>query len=134
MTRIKLVNNYQYTGNSVPISALDTSAHVIALLEDYDRRMNEGINPSINPYKDRIVMTTQEGRMIEIPQDIQEDAIQQWVGRSQTRRGRTKGLNTDRDMQNMKESFLLRAGKIVGIGIILIVIIYLLFQSRNIRI
>ena len=84
----------QYTGNYVPIDPIQSSLHVVALLNNYDRRMKNRKKSKINPYKEKIYMKSSNGKYIEIPESVQKTAISTWL---KTRK------NVQQELQELQE-------------------------------
>ena len=69
---------FMYTGNQIEIDPKATTLYVISLLNDYDMKASKGIQTNYNPYNDTIHMTLENEKKIEVPKDIQINAINKW--------------------------------------------------------
>jgi hypothetical protein len=69
-----LASGYQSTGNNVPLKPDELENvfnHVLNLLKQYDIT-----NSGTNPYSEKLIYTTTDGKVIQIPPTIQDKAIQ----------------------------------------------------------
>lgn len=55
-----------------------TLSYVIGLLEKYDKNLEKGIIEGISPYYDKIYMQGNNNKTIEVPYDVQQEAIKIW--------------------------------------------------------
>lgn len=71
---------YQQTGNKIPITLDELMQAVFYRLEMYDKLIggNETSNNTYTPYIDPIIYNTQDGRTVEVPKEIQRRAIEEW--------------------------------------------------------
>lgn len=67
--------SYQITGNKIPISKEELINYTHKQLSLYDA----GKMQDANPYSQPIVYITKEGKMIQVPQEIQKEAISSWT-------------------------------------------------------
>ena len=65
--------DYKFTGKQVPIKLDELLTHVFKQLFLYDKG-----ELKVDPRTTQITYTTAEGKMIQIPTQIQEAAIKQW--------------------------------------------------------
>lgn len=76
------MENYKYTGKNIPLQ-LDTGInYVIEKLKAYDNALATNpdlITRSDSPYNHKIIMKTNEGKYIEIPTEVQREAIKKWM-------------------------------------------------------
>ena len=70
------INNSKCTEQIVDMDM--TLAYVTGLLEKYDRDLEKGILGDQTPYYDKIYMQGKYGKTIEIPYDVQQEAIKIW--------------------------------------------------------
>lgn len=72
-------NDFENTGNQIPLKVDELINFVHQRLEQYDNLIEttQG-QPTYSPYKDKIIYTSPEGRMVQIPQDVQKKAIDSW--------------------------------------------------------
>jgi len=77
------------TGKSIPISTTVLMEYVMNNLIKYHEYLEAtGEEPDFNPYKQPIVYTLEDGRSIEIPENVKIEAIKVW---------QKKNLNIDND-------------------------------------
>lgn len=70
------MNNIECTDQIVDINS--TLAYVLKLLEKYDKNLEKGIIDDISPYYDKIFMQGYGNKTIEVPYDVQQEAIKKW--------------------------------------------------------
>jgi hypothetical protein len=75
---------YRKTGNNISVSVDDLKNIIIDKLRIYDNTIPRARTNMVNPYKNVIYTKTKEGKMIQIPSDIQETIINQWIQSKQT--------------------------------------------------
>jgi len=86
---------YQKTGNHIPIPVDKLTNAVYEKLSEYDNLVNSlGMKPTQSPYKDQIIYTTDEGKLIQIPKYIQEQAVFKWNKKNGNTDQIPKQLNT----------------------------------------
>lgn len=68
--------SYQTTGKNININVDDALKFVINKLQEYD---SLGKKNSYSPYKHPIIYATPEGKLVQIPKQIQLQAIKLWV-------------------------------------------------------
>lgn len=70
---------FKQTGNQVPVRMDEMISYIHDRLDQYDK-LTEATQakPSYSPYRDPMIYTTQEGKTIQIPTEIQKKAINQW--------------------------------------------------------
>ena len=71
-------SNYRLTGNNIPINEALVMAHVKGQLDEYQKAINSSVKPTFDPLNNPIIYTTPEGKTIQVPQQIQTKAIQEW--------------------------------------------------------
>jgi hypothetical protein len=64
--------------DNVSITPEATNQYVIALLHEYDNKIENGEKPNINPYTDKLTMKLIDGGSIEIPETIKKNVIINW--------------------------------------------------------
>lgn len=94
----KVRENFEYTGRNIQIDSDTSSLQVIALLDEYKKRLNKGESPNSNPFKQKIIMRHPSGKYYEIPEDIQKKAIKIWLARNRKN-------NIDIDGDDAKKTF-----------------------------
>jgi hypothetical protein len=76
--------DYKQTGNKIPLSVDELASHVKQQLYQYDRLKDiTQSEPGFNPYKNPVIYTTEEGKTVQIPAELQGQAIQQWKSKGQ---------------------------------------------------
>jgi hypothetical protein len=68
-----------YTGNYIGVEPKVVINYVMSLLDDYEYKLNNGLKPDVDPYRESIVMTLEDGRQIEVPEELQRTAVVRWV-------------------------------------------------------
>ena len=142
------INNdeYQFTGNNLPIDPYYSSMYVMALLSEYDNRMKRGNVPSQNPYKDEIVMKLQDGKFVKVPSEIQSEAVKKWLSTPETERdlevknnrnNRSRIIkhidDSDEELNDAIESdFIWTIVKVLVIFAIVMVILYFAYRANKI--
>lgn len=82
-------NEYQFTGKQIPLKVNELVAFVHQKLEQYDNLVKETKSvPFYSPYAHPIIYTTPEGKTVQIPKEIQQQAIDQWT--SATKQGKVR--------------------------------------------
>lgn len=77
------------TGKSIPVSTTVLMEYVMNnLIKFHEYLEATGEEPEFNPYKQPIVYTLEDGRSIEIPENVKIEAIKVW---------QKKNLNIDND-------------------------------------
>lgn len=67
------------TGNNVPVSAEDLVKYVHMELDRYDNLVQmAGSVPQYSPYTHPIIFTTEDGKQVQIPENIQQEAVKVW--------------------------------------------------------
>ena len=66
--------SYQITGNKIPV----TKDELIIYMKEQLSAFDSGMSKNTNPYTDAIIYNTKDGKMIQIPQEIQKEAITLW--------------------------------------------------------
>lgn len=93
-------NNYKglntpgkkYTAENLPMDVRNAILYAMNTLKNYDEMLNR--TSTYSPYKDIIYMPTEEGKMIEIPEEIKQEAIKLHI---------TKPLEENLDQVKIKE-------------------------------
>lgn len=74
--------DYQFTGNSVPLQLDELKNYVTQLLFQYDKLVKvTDKKPEHNPYTDPIIYTTKEGKTVQIPEDIHNSIVSEYLGK-----------------------------------------------------
>lgn len=70
----------ELTNGPLTVSNEDLYNYTIEKLDDFDRlKEMTGAEPNISPYKDLIEFTTPDGKLINIPRNIQVKAVTDWM-------------------------------------------------------
>jgi len=70
---------YKETGNKIPLQVDELSSYVMDKLKQFDALVKTtGGKPEQNPYNDPIIYITSEGKTVQIPTEIQRNAVNQW--------------------------------------------------------
>ena len=71
---------YKHTGASYPINPDILQEYVTKQLVIYDQVANKENNTSdFSPYRDPILYQTKEGKVVQVPKDVQTKAINDWL-------------------------------------------------------
>ena len=70
------MNNNNCTSQIVNMDK--TLSYIVNLLETYDKNMEKGIVGDTSPYYDKIYMQGEKNKTIEVPYDVQQEAIKIW--------------------------------------------------------
>lgn len=77
-------DQYQQTGKKIPLKMDELMNFVVQKLEQFDYVVKGiGSVPDFNPYEDPIIYTTQEGKTVQVPKEIQRQAVINWNNRVQ---------------------------------------------------
>jgi hypothetical protein len=68
-----------YTGNFIQINPEQASKYVLMQLRKHDAMTNKGIEPTTDPYREPVIMTLDDARQVEIPDEIQRAVIAKHV-------------------------------------------------------
>lgn len=70
------------TGKSIPVNTTLLMEYVINSLTKYHEYVEStGEEPEFNPYRDPIIYRLEDGRSIEIPEQVKTEAIKHWKNR-----------------------------------------------------
>ena len=107
--------SYKQTGNKIPVTKDELINYIHEQLTFYDVCKLKDMNPYTQP----IIYITKEGKMIQVPQEIQQEAVASWNPRS-------KFIKTqDEDDESGKTDYIT-----VGMLILAAIIaIYLFYKS-----
>ena len=70
---------FRKTGRNISVSRDELINIVIDKLHIYDNASPQNRKNMSNPYRDVVYTNTKEGKMVQVPSDIHEDAIQEWT-------------------------------------------------------
>src|SRR4051812_30331407 len=91
--------NFQYTGKNIPLR-LDKCINFVSLkLQEYDYALENGKKIGDSPYHNKIVMSTEDGKFVEIPTEIQNEAVKLWLAQKEM------GSNHKNDSVNNTHAF-----------------------------
>ncbi|ARF08840.1 hypothetical protein Catovirus_1_890 [Catovirus CTV1] len=136
------MDTYSYTGNNVPLDVNSAILYAIKQLKEYDDNLEKGILLPKSPYHDFIVMETSDGKIIEIPYDVQQEAISKWeiikvemLYEKEKKQLENNIINLSKQLENdIVENFESNSGSnyilFLLIGAIIVVTIYL-YQKKN---
>lgn len=73
------MEQYKYAEQKIPTDTNKMILQVTNLLKKYDEDAEKGIISKLQPYTDKLIIKIDEkGTTIEIPNDIQQEAIKKW--------------------------------------------------------
>ena len=76
--------SYMHTGNNISVPEDELIAYVHFSLSRYEELVNaSGEEPSYNPYTQPIVYTMEDGRQVQVPEEIHQKALQMWAMQKQ---------------------------------------------------
>lgn len=76
-------SGYKTTGAQIPITKDELLYGVIDQLRQYDDLARRNQPTTHNPYQEPILYTTSNGQSVQVPSQIQQEAIQDWVQQRQ---------------------------------------------------
>ena len=92
---------YKETGNKVPLPMDELINFAQEKLQDFDRLVEATQSrPERSPYNSPIIYTTKEGKLVQIPEYIQQQAVNLW---SSAKKGLTQDLTNRFDRRNYQE-------------------------------
>ena len=71
--------NYQVTGKNIPVPVQELTDFIKQKLEEYDLS-GKNINAPDSPYVSPLFYHTKDGKLIKIPEKVQNEAISSWQG------------------------------------------------------
>lgn len=75
--------SFQETGNKIPITSQELIHHCQKKLAEFDEMISaDKTIPPNNPYTDKIIYVTKDGKTIMIPETIQKQAINIWYDKT----------------------------------------------------
>ena len=99
-------SSYKLTGNSIPVSLYELIKYTKALLFKYDRFIKKGLTPKHCPYTEPIIYTLSNGKQIQVPKEIQMNAIKEWNHEKKNRIERYENVNGENDTNNKSLLFV----------------------------
>lgn len=112
----KSIKTSKSLSDNVPITLEATNQYVIALLHDYDGKIENGEKPNINPYTDKLTMKLDDGNIIEIPENMKKEVI----------------INWNIIKQHSKKSYLHHVFEIIFCLIFVFILLFLLSKLRKV--
>ena len=95
---------YQPTGNNINLRMDELVDFVLEKLEQYEYIVKATQTvPSFSPYKDPIIYTTKEGKTVQIPEYVHQEAIKIWNQK------KNKSINED-SVQDIQELPIYESG------------------------
>jgi hypothetical protein len=76
-------SGYKTTGVQIPITRDELFYGVIDQLRKYDDLMRNKQSVQYDPYQEPILYTTSNGQSVQVPTQIQQEAIQDWIQQRQ---------------------------------------------------
>lgn len=77
--------SFRQTGNKIAVTGQELIAYVKQQLANYDGSISKNKSlPKSNPYTHPIIYKTQNGKMIQVPEEIQKQAISSWYQQNGT--------------------------------------------------
>lgn len=100
------MEKYSSNGNVIPINALEASEYTKMLLSEYDNiiKNHKDTKIDINPYSDKIIMPLENGKFVEIPQNIQDSAILEWQNEQNELKDSRFESNESNDSNDFEEN------------------------------
>ncbi len=91
-------NNYQETGNSIPLKIPELINFVHNKLDEYIHLQSATqMEPPTNPFTDPVIFTTAEGKLAQVPADIQKKAISTWQNQQQQQQQQKEQFGKSQD-------------------------------------
>jgi len=126
-----------YTGNFIQINPEQASKYVLMQLRKYDNLTGKGIEPTTDPYREPIIMTLDDARQVEIPDEIQRAVIAKHVSDNAVSRSHYESeidaqeishhVNDDEEEQTATSVFF----QVAVCLVIIVTILYLLSLARK---
>ena len=129
-----------FTGNKIPVTSQELIMYCQHKLAEFDESVSSNKTiPLINPYTDKIVYVTKEGKTIMIPQEIQKQAVNFWyekTGRNVPLMQQTNpDAHNDKMMLRPRRKHIIREQKdYVRLAILVfaaLLALYLFFKMSN---
>ena len=127
--------NFQYTGKAVPIRPSYATAQVIDLLDEYNYQLKHDIIPNVNPFNEKLIAKSEDGRMYEIPEEIQKQAVRLWRKTNKVSKKKTSEESDEDDNNEMVDKENSAFSHIfIYVIIIGLLIVFGYFALKNIKI
>jgi hypothetical protein len=115
---------------NVPLDKTFVILYVIALLDEYERSIKMGKKPLIDPYREKILIKTENGKYAIIPEEVQQYAIKQWVSAKGITKGKPNYNNSDDDDDDEDESLTYVLFKLIFYLLVIFLVLYVLNLLR----
>lgn len=119
--------------NDMP-SQQEMIKYMFKILVEYSRSINAGEEPAVDPLNGRVTMRLNNGKVIDIPEEIQRFAIAQYVRaahagdpRVQTAVQPQRRVIVEEDNSDKKDKTMMN----ILIIVLIIVVVYLLYKYFN---
>ena len=87
----------EMSGKIIPVNQTLILLYMFALLDQYYIAYELKNKIDVNPYRDNITMKTDDGKYVEIPQDMRKYAIQKWIEMKSDKNKKHKNLKQKHD-------------------------------------
>ena len=67
--------------DSQPIDKTESVSYIFSVLDDYNKKVENGETPDIDPYREHIYMKSNDGRYVQVSEDLQKFAIREWLAK-----------------------------------------------------
>ena len=116
-------DGYRHTGNAVPIDGSKLLNYVVEQLSIYDNLVQHGKHPSSSPYEDPVLFATDDKKLVQVPQEIQEKAVTLWKNKQTMPQPIVEEQKEEKQEESKQEKSLT--------NIILFIIAVILFLGYN---
>jgi len=72
---------YQYTGKSHPVNKNQLIQSVFDAIDEFENEPDD--QNILNPYQEPVVVKLTDGKIIQVPSEIQNEAIEKWARRNE---------------------------------------------------
>jgi hypothetical protein len=125
--------------NMIPLDKTLVILYVFALLDEYDRANDKGEQPEVDPYREKILIKTDNGKYAVVPEEIQQHSINEWVSTKGIKNGKPKYSNggehdnsDDDSYENDKDNTLIdTAFQLIFCLLIIFIVLYSLSLFRK---
>lgn len=102
------MEQFEYTGKNMPVDIDLLVNHAVKLMKEYDDTMNNRNDRHLlkSPYADKIQMQVDANTTIEIPSEIQNQAIQKWISLKEGNEVKSIGSGVDNKDVQIKMNIL----------------------------
>jgi hypothetical protein len=114
------MDDYEYTGNDVPVRMNDVIESVLNILNQYDDSIKNGIVPDTDPFREQIVLPNKNGKYFAVPEEVQRKAIQIWLSNKEGNISESKEENENIEgFENNNSSIMKYILTIIVIAVII---------------